>query len=125
VRRFRYCRDPLFLTACVLYAANRLWGKGHLHVAFLHNQFNDLLLIPCALPPVLWLQRRFGMRNNDAPPTLWEMSFHLVIWSVIFEVIGPHISHATGDFRDILAYAAGALVSALVWHKSSKSVAAA
>src|SRR5439155_1017652 len=41
-------------------AAHR-WGlKPRLHSLFLHGYFNALFLIPCALPPILWLHRRFG-----------------------------------------------------------------
>jgi hypothetical protein len=57
--RFAYLRDRLFLTACAAYAVNRLWLKHTLPGWFLHSYFNDLLLIPAALPLVLWIQRRF------------------------------------------------------------------
>jgi hypothetical protein len=119
VRRFRYCGDPLFLLACVLYAANRWWWKRQFQVGFLNDYFNDLLLIPCALPPVLWLQRRLGLRGHDAPPDAREILLHLAVWSVLFEIAGPHLMQVVGDMRDIAAYAVGALVAGWFWSRKT------
>ena len=101
MKRFRYATDPLCIACCGLYATNRWLVKPHVHSHFLRGQFNDLLLIPCALPVILWAQRRLGLRRHDAPPGGGEILFHLVIWSVLFEVIGPHVMRVTGDYRDI------------------------
>jgi hypothetical protein len=117
VRAFRYCGDPLFLAGCALYALNR-WGlKPLIDSAFLHNWFADVLLIPCALPPLLWLQSRFGIRPRQKSPAWQEIGFHLAIWSVLFEVAGPLIcGHAVGDWRDVLAYAGGGLIAGWWWN---------
>src|SRR5438067_252370 len=115
MQRFRYWADPLFLVCCGAYALNRWLLKPHFHSAFLHGYFNDLLLIPCALPPVLWLQRQVGLRQHDRPPQFFETVFHVAVWSVLFEMIGPHlIRRATGDSMDMAAYALGG-VFALAW----------
>lgn len=115
MKRFAYWLDPLFLICCALYAVNR-WGlKPRVHSAFLRGQFDDLLLIPCALPLVLWLQRKLGLRSHDRPPTFREISFHLVVWSILFEVIGPHIMRVTGDPLDVLAYFVGGALAGLWW----------
>jgi len=120
MKRFGYWRDPLFLLCCALYGLNR-WGlKPHVSSEFLHGQFNDLLLIPCALPLVLWLQRWLGLRDHDAPPTIGEIGFHLAVWSVLFEVIGPRVLAVTGDPLDVLAYLIGGALAAVWWHAPSK-----
>jgi hypothetical protein len=120
LKPFRYWRDPLCLVCCALYALNR-WGlKPHVHSPFLRGQFDDLLLIPCALPLVLWLQRKLGLRKHDVPPTVSEIAFHLAVWSVLFEVIGPRIMRVTGDPLDVLAYVAGGLVAALWWQLAAR-----
>jgi hypothetical protein len=116
VRRFRYWQDPLCLTGGALYVLNRFLVKPHVHSSFFHGHFNDLLLIPCALPLVLGLQRWLGWRRHDGPPTPWEILFHLAVWSVLFEWIGPHLLPVTGDPWDVLAYAVGAAAAALWWH---------
>jgi hypothetical protein len=75
-------------------------------------------LIPCALPPVLWLHRRLGLRRDDDPPGLGEITAHLIFWSILFEWIGPHlVARAVGDPLDVLAYAAGAVVGAVWWNR--------
>ena len=114
--RFCYFADPLFLLSCAAYAANR-WGlKPHIHTSFFHGYFNDVFLIPCALPLVLWLHRRLGLRSHDDFPRVTEIFFHLVVWSLLFEWIGPKLMrHVTGDPLDVVAYAVGAVGAALIW----------
>ena len=116
--RFLYLRDPLFLLGCAAYAANRWLIKPHVHTGFFHSYFNDCWLIPCALPPVLWLHRRLGLRRQDEPPQPDEILLHLAFWSLLFEWIGPKlIRSSTGDPLDAVAYAAGALVATLWWQR--------
>jgi hypothetical protein len=120
VKRFGYWRDPLCLMGCVLYATNRWLIKPHVHSAFMKNHFNDVLLIPCALPWLLLLERWMRLRKNDEVPTVGEIAMSLVIWSILFEVIGPHLMRrATGDPWDVVAYVAGGIVAGLWWHRAS------
>ncbi len=119
MKRFGYWRDPLCLLSIALYAFNRWWLKPHLGHGFFHDQFNDLLLIPAALPLMLWLHRKLGWRADDRPPVLGEIVLHLVVWTLICEVIGPRfVAHATGDWRDAVAYSVGAVVSGVIWNFS-------
>lgn len=118
MRPFRYLRDPLFLLGCAAYALNRWVLKPYLPSGFLHSYFNDLWLIPCALPPVLLIQRWFKLRPHDDPPRSGEILFQLVVWSILFEVIEPRfVSRATGDPRDVLAYAVGGLIAGFWWQR--------
>ena len=115
---FGYLRDRLFLVGCFLYALNR-WGlKPRVHNAFLHGHFNDVPLIPCALPPLLLLQRWLKLRTHDEAPTPGEIGLYLLVWSILFEVIGPHIMpHAVGDPWDVVDYIVGGLVAGLWWQR--------
>jgi len=118
MRRFLYWRDPLFLFGCSVYVINRWLIKPYVHTGFFHSYFNDLWLIPCALPPILWLHRRLGLRLHDDVPLFFEITTHLVFWSVLFEWIGPKLlSHPTGDWIDVLAYVAGAIGAGFYWHR--------
>jgi hypothetical protein len=118
--RFVYWRDPLFLACTCFYALNRWWLKPHFAWPFLHNWFNDLLLIPCALPILLWLYRKLHLRRGDAYPTLIETTSVLVVWSVLFEWLGPHlIRYTVGDWRDVAMYWCGGVVAWLVWQFQS------
>lgn len=110
--------DRLFLLSCGLYALNRWIIKPHVHNAFMRFHFNDCLLIPCALPPLLWMQRRLNLRQHDDMPRVDEITLYVVFWSILFEVIGPHIfRHATGDPWDAVSYAAGGVLAGLWWHR--------
>ncbi|MEO7413795.1 MAG: hypothetical protein ABIZ81_10590 [Opitutaceae bacterium] len=117
MKRFGYASDPLCIFACALYALNRWWLAPHFGGIFFRGQLNDLLLIPAALPLVLWLQRRLGLRGHDLPPRWSEITLHLAAWSLAAEGIAPLIfAHATGDWRDIVAYATGGAVAGCWWH---------
>jgi hypothetical protein len=114
--RFRYALDSLCLAACALYAVNRWLVKPHVSSPFLRGHFNDLLLIPCALPLVLWLQRRLGLRLHDEAPSLAEVALHLAVWTLIAEWIGPRWMHrGVADGWDAAAYTAGAVVALIAW----------
>ncbi len=115
---FRYLRDGLFVTTCSLYALNRWVLKPRIHSLFLHDHFNDLLLIPCALPPLLLMQRWLKLRLHDQPPSAAEIGLYLLVWSILFEWIGPHIMPWTvGDPWDVVAYVVGGVVAGLWWHR--------
>lgn len=118
MKAFGYLSDPLFIVTCFLYALNRWALKPHIHSAFLHDHFNDVLLIPCALPPLLWLQRRLGLRHHDQAPEVSEIALYLVVWSILFEGIGPRIMpRAVGDPWDVVSYFAGGILAGLWWHR--------
>jgi len=103
----------------VLYALNRWVVAPRAHSAFLSDHFNDLLLIPCALPLFLQVQRVLGLRRHDEPPRVGEILVHLVVWSLLFEVAGPHLMRTVGDPLDVAAYAAGALFAGCWWHRET------
>ena len=116
--QFRYLRDPLCLLGCAAYALNRWVVKPHVPLGFLHSHFNDLWLIPCALPPILWLHRQLGLRQLDLAPQISEITLHLIVWAVLCEWMGPRfVTHATGDPLDVLAYALGAVLAGLWWQR--------
>lgn len=118
MKRYRYLGDPLFLLCSSLYALNRWVIKPRVHSPFMHNHFNDVLLIPCALPPLLLLQRWLKLRSHDQVPTCSEIGLNLLVWSVLFEWLGPHIIRtAIGDPWDVLAYCAGGVMAGLWWHR--------
>jgi hypothetical protein len=126
-RRFRYLRDPVFLTAVAMHLLNRfvirpLTGDPS---DFFHCYLSDLLCVPVWLPLVLWLERRIRVREHDEPPTVRELVAMVVIWSIVFEVLVPstplHIwfPNAVGDPVDMLMYAAGAALAGFYWRSGS------
>jgi hypothetical protein len=97
---------------------NRFWGKPQFgpSLPFLQCHFDDCLLVPAALPPLLYVFRKLGLRRDDSPPSLREVAEWTLLWAVTFEWAFPRfLSRGIGDWRDVLAYAAGALVSWQLW----------
>jgi hypothetical protein len=83
---------------------------------------NDLLLIPCALPLVLFIHKTFGLRKADSFPKIFEVILHLVIWSIYCEWIGPIIQNkGIADPLDVLAYWVGGLLSWALWNWRSSN----
>lgn len=116
VKPFGYWRDHLFLVATTGYILNRWLVNPLLPTPFLTGYFDDLLLIPAALPLVLWVQRRLQWRDHDRMPTGAEILLHLAVWSFVCEWLGPRwFGHGTADGWDVVAYAAGALVAYAWW----------
>ena len=128
MKRFGYLHDRLFGLCLAAYAVNRLMVLPHLagfiHSRlpwawpFLHSHLDDCLLIPAALPVVLWVQRHIGLRQNDGPPSWPEMFFHLTVWSVMCKLVGPFYCHiGVADPWDVLCFAAGGVAACLWWHR--------
>ena len=118
MRPFGYLRDPLCLGGLGSYALNGWLLKPLLPSPFLHGHFNDLLLMPAALPVILWVQRLTGLRLHDCAPSWSEMGLHLVVWSLICEFIGPYwLRHGTADVWDVAAYTAGGIAACLWWNR--------
>lgn len=118
MKKFRYIFDPLCLAAVLAYAVNRWLLLPNVSSMFLHGTFDDLLLIPAALPPVLWIQRQWQWRTHDRPPTPAEILGHWAIWSIVCEGLAPLIfSRAVADLHDVTAYAAGALLAGILWNR--------
>jgi hypothetical protein len=118
VKKFRYLGDGLCLICCSLYALNRWYIKPRVHNPFMRFHFNDMLLIPCALPLLLLMQRWLRLRTMDEPPTWGEIALYTVFWSILFEVIGPHLlRRATGDPWDVVVYVVGGIGAGLWWNR--------
>jgi hypothetical protein len=128
MKRFGYLHDRLFQFSLVAYAINRLLIRPHLGGffrahwqsawPFLHSHFDDLLLMPVALPVMLWLQQLLGLRKQDDPPGWQEMFAHLAVWSVMCKIIGPLYLHiGVADPLDVLFFAAGGIVACAWWNR--------
>ncbi|MGC4074958.1 MAG: hypothetical protein QM760_21160 [Nibricoccus sp.] len=122
MKRFRYAFDPGCVSACALYALNRFVIKPHVGPGFFHSHFNDVLLIPAALPFLLWAYRMMGWRLDDAAPSWREVAAHTVLWAIICEGIGPRVwpRYGVADAWDVVAYAAGAVIAWIFWNSASR-----
>jgi hypothetical protein len=121
VAQFRYLRDPLFMAGSGAYALNRFLLKPNFHSPFLHNWFNDLLLVPCAIPVVLWLFRIFDLRLSDDAPAAFDLIWILTVWSLLFEWVGPRfVRSSVADWRDVVMYWVGGVAAWLFWRWQSR-----
>jgi len=80
------------------------------------GQAADLFLVPVGAPLWLWGERRLGWRTHDGVPTVAEVLFLLTTWSVAAEGLAPVLfASATGDARDVVAYALGSALALAAW----------
>lgn len=133
MKPFGYLQDRLFIFSLSVYAVNRLailphlggFFRSHLPWAwpFMHSHLDDLLLMPTALPVVLWLQRMGGLRSHDQPPSWREMFFHAAIWSVMCKVVGPvFFGIGVADPWDVLFFFAGGMAACFWWNRPTSYV---
>jgi hypothetical protein len=117
---FKYLTDPLFLLSSVAYAINKtllVFTKGsNWASAFLASYFNDLLLVPVAIPIILFFSKTLAFRPRSLSPSLPEVAIPVLIWSIAFEVVGPYVfRRGVSDPFDVIAYCFGGFASWLFW----------
>ena len=109
---FYYLYKPLFIFSTLLYLVNRFCLKVFFNqTSFITNYFNDLLLTPVLLPIILTVGIIFKQRYWVFKPSLAEILFWVIIFSIFFEVITPCFNpRSTGDYMDAICYLSGGLV---------------
>lgn len=115
-RRFAYCGEIIFQIAALAYFSNRFVIGPAIHLAFLRNYLGDFLLFPCAAPPLFWMRDSLRGQLAGVPPSWVETGVLFLLWSFIFEWLGPiWLKKGTADPYDVIAYAAGAIICGIVW----------
>lgn len=93
-----------------------------MHFAFLRNYLGDFLLFPCAVPPLFWARDSLRGELAGVPPSWFEIGVLCLLWSLIFEWLGPvYLKRGTADPYDVIAYAAGAIICGIVWRAKAIS----
>ncbi len=114
------------MVSVVLYLANRAifavapeWSND-----FMRWYFNDLLVVPVMIPPILACSTVLGLRIKGEPPRLWEVAIPVVIWALAFELVGPVIfDRGIADVWDAVAYAISGILSYAVWRRPRSAIA--
>ena len=117
--RFKYIADPVCICAFLMYALNRFWWKRAFSpvIPFFREHLDDCLLIPTALPLLLWIFKKTGLREGDHPPSLKEVLYWAAVWSVMFEGVFPFAFHSgVSDWMDVWSYFGGGILAWLLWH---------
>ncbi|MFN0058642.1 MAG: hypothetical protein ACKVX7_09325 [Planctomycetota bacterium] len=121
--KFRYLRDSLFLIALTVYFVNRLVLKRIWSSGFVHDHMNDLICVAFWVPPLVWVQSRLGFRPGDEPPSGFEVTIAILIWTWAFEIVlpnwGPLVGTTFADPWDVMYYCVGGLVAVIVWNRSA------
>lgn len=121
-KRFYYFKDRLFLLCVIIYILNRFIAKPLTagKIEFFSSYVNDLICFPFWLPIVFYLTRLIRLRWHDGPPNHFELLFYFLVWSYMFEVIGPAFgsfyNYPVADPWDVVCYAAGTVVAGLYWN---------
>lgn len=115
-KKYKFIRDYFFLISLIIYGLNYVSIKFGIYTNyFMQCYFNDIFLVPVALPVVLYIVKLLKYRGSYYP-TLSEILTCLIIWSVFFEYIGPkYLNKGIADVYDVIAYFIGAVVSFIVW----------
>jgi hypothetical protein len=107
-----------FLLCSFVYLLNTVLIRSNcgLDCAFTRSYLNDLLLVPVTIPVLFEFFTLVNLREEEGMPKLFEFLPILIIWSLLFEVIGPNfLGMGFGDVVDIGSYFLGAFVSIAVW----------
>ncbi|MBT5927893.1 MAG: hypothetical protein HOH33_14870 [Verrucomicrobia bacterium] len=79
--------------------------------------WNDVWMLPCAIPLVLSVYNALGLRQSMEIPSGFEILWHGILWGLIAEFVGPLLFvHAVGDPWDLAAYAVGGFLLYFRWH---------
>ena len=100
---FTVCSGGYMLNRCVLKA---LFPAN----VFLQGYLNDMLLMPCAVPVILFIRGALREREPDAGLCLAEVLAYWALFACAFEYIAPKlIPWAVADPIDAVAYLAGGM----------------
>lgn len=85
-----------------------------------------MICVPFWLPIVLFITRAVRLRSHDNPPDFYEISFYLLMWSFVFEHVGPsygrYLNYPVADPWDIFYYAIGAVIGGIYWNVEVKRI---
>ena len=116
--QFRYFMDIHFLFCITLYFLNKMiFVKVFNQNTFMTGYLNDSLLVGCCLPPLIFVIKTLGFRNEYDAPRGEEILIVVLVWSLIFEVIAPfYLNIGVSDLYDVLAYMIGGSISWCIWN---------
>ena len=110
-------KDPFWGISIACYIIHRFWQVLSPDSGWMDRHWNDLWMLPCALPLILSLYGALGMRAHALRVTGGEILWHGLLWGFMAEFIGPLLfDHAVSDLWDLLAYALGGFLMFFRWH---------
>ncbi len=109
--------EPFWIFSLACYAVHRWWQWASPSPGWMSNHWNDIWMLPCAVPLVTRMYAALNLRASTAPPSLSEIVWLGLLWSVMAECLAPlWFTRSTGDPLDVLAYGLGGFMLWLRWH---------
>lgn len=101
----------LFFTMVILYAGVRILRLMHIIIPWINSYLNDILCLPIILSLVLFIIRKWIIRNTRYYLSIYHILFTAAYFSWVFEWYLPHHnSNFTADPYDILSYFLGGMI---------------
>jgi hypothetical protein len=120
-KAYKYYRDPVFVISIISYSINKLLLISHrsFESSFMKNYFNDIFVVPCLLPILIYCIARMKLRNKYSGPLLIEIFLFVSVISLTCEILGPFfLNKGVYDPNDIIAYLLGGMISWFIWRYS-------
>lgn len=103
--------NPVFVLVVLLSGSNKLLELSGISIPVLHSYMDDLFCMPFVLTIVLFLMRRFIIRDKNYVLGNWQIAAAVIYCSVLFELILPQFSAKyTADISDVAAYIVGGII---------------
>jgi len=104
-----------------LYLVIRYLRRIHQIIPFVNSYLNDILCLPIILGLVLFIIRKWVIRNPDYYFSIYHILFTAVVFSLYFEWYLPQRDFRfTSDFFDVLAYFSGGILFFLYFQNAER-----
>jgi hypothetical protein len=117
-KEYKYYGDPVFVVSIICYSINKLLLISHrsFESSFMNNYFNDIFVVPCLLPILIYCIARMKLRNKYSGPLIIEIFLFVSVISLMCEIFGPYfLGKGVYDPIDIFAYLLGGMISWFIW----------
>ncbi|XOV71453.1 MAG: hypothetical protein ACFHW5_22565 [Verrucomicrobiota bacterium] len=109
--------DSFWLLSLACYAIHRIWQWASPAPGWMSSYWNDIWMLPCAVPLVIRIYETLNLREPNMHPSLSEIVWHGLLWSFMAEGLAPvWFPSSTADPLDLAAYALGGFMLWLRWH---------
>jgi hypothetical protein len=107
---YSFIPSIIWVGLCLIYLLVRGLRGEHLIVFWINSYLNDFLCLPIILPPILFILRKWIIKNAEYTLSAFHIMFTWLYISIVFEWILPKYSrHFTSDIWDVFYYGLGAI----------------
>ena len=100
----------ILIILTIVFVINQLIEFLGINIVFFNSYLDDLLCFPIILSVILFIHRKWRLKNKYFVLPISHIIISVLIFVVIFELLLPMISlKFTADIFDIVAYIAGSI----------------